>query len=74
MQAVETSVLTGSEAVCENPLCTVRFAEGGMPQSPKRFCKDACLQQASLLRRVAKLYGLPIETAHEVLTKARGGR
>jgi hypothetical protein len=74
MQAVErVSLKDDSETVCRNPLCSTRFPEGGMPQSPKRFCSDACLQQASLIRRVAALL-VPLgkEKAWEALSKIRG--
>jgi hypothetical protein len=74
VHAVESTLKTDSERGCESPLCSVRFAQTGMEISPKRFCCGECRQQASLIRRVAKLYGLPIETVHEVLTKARAGR
>ena len=74
VHAVETALETGSLVVCDSPLCSVQFEQTGMAISPKRFCCDECKQQASFVRRVAELYGLPVETVHEVLTKARGGR
>lgn len=70
MQAVESHVLTGSLAICENPLCAERFPEGGMPQSKKRFCNDACLRTASILRRAGKL--LENETDERVIEILRG--
>lgn len=40
---------------CESPLCSVEFEPSGLPMEPKRFCSDQCKQEASLIRRVAKL-------------------
>jgi hypothetical protein len=75
-QRSDTDTLQAQESLllkaCGNPLCTVRFPEGGMPQSPKRFCGDKCLQVASIIRRAANLYGLDVDAAHKALTKARG--
>jgi hypothetical protein len=70
LQAVESHVLADSLTVCENPLCAERFSEGGMPQSKKRFCNDACLQTASILRRAGKL--LENETDERALEILRG--
>lgn len=70
LQAAESHVLTDSLTLCENPLCAQRFSEGGMPQSKKRFCNDACLQTASILRRAGKL--LENETDERVLEILRG--
>jgi hypothetical protein len=68
LQTVQMHIKTDSGAVCENPLCSARFPEGGMPQSPKRFCCDACGQQASLLRRAAVLLeGLSDDEALRIL-------
>ena len=39
-----------------------------MKIEPKRFCSDQCKQEASLIRRVAALYGLEVEVMHEALT------
>jgi len=72
MQAVETGELTGGQTVCGSPLCSVRFAPGGMPQSRKRFCSDRCLQEASLLRRAARL--LKDMSDEKVLAVMRGQR
>jgi hypothetical protein len=74
LQTVETMENTNSETVCANPLCSARFSEGGMPQSPKRFCSDTCGQKASLLRRVAMLLeSFSPEQAYEILMRARNG-
>jgi hypothetical protein len=70
LQALESHVLTDSLTLCENPLCAERFSEGGMPQSKKRFCNDACLQTASILRRAGKL--LENETDERVIEILRG--
>jgi hypothetical protein len=68
VHAVETASLTGHLPVCENPLCDVRFPQTGMEISPKRFHSDRCKQEASLIRRVAKLLrGFSDEKILEVL-------
>ena len=72
VHAVEMASLKDSETVCESPLCDNQFPQTGLRIEPRRFCSDRCRQQASLIRRVAKLYGLSPQTMHEVLTKARG--
>ena len=69
-QVAESHVLTDSLTLCENPLCAERFPEGGMPQSKKRFCNDACLRTASILRRAGKL--LENETDERVIEILRG--
>jgi hypothetical protein len=70
LQVAESHVLTDSLTLCENPSCAERFSEGGMPQSKKRFCNDACLQTASILRRAGKL--LENETDQRALAILRG--
>jgi hypothetical protein len=68
LQDVKTPVLKESETVCESPLCDVSFPESGLPCKPKRFCSDDCAQQASLIRRVRKLFeGIDDERALEIL-------
>jgi len=58
----------GSEIVCANPLCSAIFKPGGVANSPKRFCGDPCKQQASILRRAAKLLdALPDDQAIGIL-------
>jgi hypothetical protein len=72
VHAVKTVEVTGSEGVCESPLCDVRFPQTGLKIEPRRFCCGECRQQASLLRRVAILLeGFSPEAAHEILTRAR---
>jgi hypothetical protein len=70
LQDVETASLIDSETVCESPLCDVSFPESGLPCKPKRFCSDECAQQASVIRRTAKL--LENETDERVLEILRG--
>ncbi len=53
---------------CSNPLCSNTVSP---TREWQRYCSDACLQRASLIRRVANLYGLSVETVHEILTKVR---
>jgi len=53
---------------CESLLCSVAFEPSGLKMEPKRFCSDRCKQEASLIRRVAALYGLEVEVMHEALT------
>ncbi len=45
----------GSERVCANPICSVRFERSGLTIEPKRYCSDQCRQQASILKRAARL-------------------
>ena len=72
VHAVETLEMTGSGEVCESPLCDVRFPQTGLKIEPRRFCCDECRQQASLIRRVAKLLeGL---TDDEALRFLRGAK
>ena len=68
VHAVETVEMTGSETVCESPVCDVRFPQTGLKMEPRRFCCGTCRQQASLIRRVAKLLeGLTDDEALRVL-------
>jgi hypothetical protein len=68
VHAVETVEITVSEAVCESPLCDLRFPQTGLKIEPRRFCCGECRQQASLIRRVAALLeGLPDDEALRVL-------
>ena len=55
-----------------NALCTNRVEplEIGLRRTEKRYCTDDCRQQASLIRRVAKL--LENETDERVLEIIRG--
>jgi len=53
---------------CASPLCSVEFEPSGLAIKPRRFCSDQCKQEASLIRGVAKLYGLEIAQMHEALT------
>jgi len=55
VHAVETARETDSEALCENPVCAVRFPQTGLKMEPRRFCSDGCRQQASVIRRAARL-------------------
>ena len=55
VHAVEMASSLDSETVCENPLCDVRFQQTGLAISPKRFCCDECKQQASIIKRAARL-------------------
>jgi len=68
VHALETASPQASEIVCGNPLCSTTFKPGGVANSPKRFCGDPCKQQASILRRAAKLLeGLPNDQAIRTL-------
>jgi len=72
VHAGKTPFPAGSEIVCGNPLCSVTFTPSGIAASPKRFCAPSCKQQASLLRRAAKLLeALPDEQAIEILRRMR---
>ena len=70
VHAVETAELRGSALICESPLCDVRFEQTGLEIEPRRFCCGECRQQASLIRRVAKL--LENETDERALEILRG--
>jgi len=75
VHTVETTLTTDSETVCESPLCDVRFPQTGLKIEPRRFCCDDCRQEASLIRRVAKLLeGLSDERALEILRQKGGSR
>jgi hypothetical protein len=67
VHAVETALLQ----VCENPLCTVEFPEGGLKIEPRRYCSPKCRQQASLIRRTAALLNALADA--EVLKIVRDG-
>jgi hypothetical protein len=68
VHAVETPFPKPSEVVCGNPLCSTTFKPGGVANSPKRFCSNLCKQQASILRRAAKLLdALPDDQAIRIL-------
>lgn len=64
------TVETPSLRVCESPVCGVEFEQGGIQISPKAYCSDACRMDAYAIRRVAKLYGLSVETLHAALSGA----
>ena len=72
---VPASILDSVHAVetpfpkrCESPLCTVEFQPSGLQMEPKRYCSTQCRQQASLIRRAAKLLQvLPIARQMGVL-------
>jgi hypothetical protein len=68
VHAVETPFPERSEIICANPLCSGTFKPGDVANSPKRFCGDPCKQQASILRRAAKLLdALPDDQAIRIL-------
>jgi hypothetical protein len=70
VHALETPFPAGSEIACGNPLCSASFKPSGIAISPKRFCSDLCKQQASLLRRAAKLLeAFPNDQAIEILRR-----
>src|SRR4030095_13570327 len=70
VHAVGSSKLTGSEPICESPLCDVSFPQTGLEIEPRRFCSSDCRQHASLIRRVRKL--LENETDERALEILRG--
>jgi hypothetical protein len=57
-----------SLSVCENPICRNEYKPTCLPWSTQRFCCDQCKQSASIINRVAKLYGLSVEKVHEFLS------
>jgi hypothetical protein len=68
VHAVETAFPEGPEIACGNPLCSTTFKPGSVANSPKRFCDNPCKQQASILRRAAKLLeALPDNQAIRIL-------
>jgi len=70
VHALETAFPEGSEITCGNPLCSASFKPSGIAISPKRFCSDPCKQQASLLRRVARLLeAFPNDQVIEILRR-----
>ena len=58
---------------CQSPLCSnpVEPIVNGWRRTERRFCCAQCRQDASLIRRVAKLYGLEVQTVHEALEVVR---
>lgn len=59
---------------CHSPICTKRIEackDGHWRRTERFFCSKECKQQASLIRRVAKLYGLSPEEMHRALTHDR---
>jgi hypothetical protein len=72
INAVETPLPMGSEKVCENPLCQVRFLPAGMAISPKKFCSESCRMNAWILKRAATLLaGIPDQDALEIMRGQR---
>src|SRR4030095_1669120 len=71
VNAVEASLRSDSERVCDSPLCDERFEQTGMAVSPKRFCSNACKMDVWAIRRVADLYGLSVAELHEILRGAK---
>jgi hypothetical protein len=55
VHTVESTLLADSEIVCASPICSIRFEQTGLKIEPKRYCSDQCRQQASIIRRAAKL-------------------
>jgi hypothetical protein len=72
VHAVKSTFLTGSEIVCASPICSVRFEQTGLKIEPKRYCSDQCRQQASIIRRAAKL--LEKVSDREALKILRGSK
>jgi hypothetical protein len=73
VHAIENGKETPSLQACESQLCTVEFRPTCLPWSYQRFCSDACKQQASLIRRAARLLdGLPDEAVLKIIRKASG--
>src|SRR5919106_2312632 len=57
--------------VCENPICRIKYEPTCLPWLKQRCCSDGCKQQASIIRRAAKLFDpLPRLRVLEIL---RGG-
>ena len=54
---------------CENPLCgkAIEPIDNGWRRSERLYCGDPCKQAASLIRRVAALYSLPVAVMHDAL-------
>ena len=52
---------------CESPLCgnALPLLENGWRRTERRFCSDQCKQEASLIRRVAKLVRFPANAVME---------
>jgi hypothetical protein len=69
VHALEMPSAADTEPVCASALCDVRFKEGGIEASPRRYCSDSCKQQASLIRRTAKLFELTEAAMVEMLRK-----
>jgi hypothetical protein len=45
----------GSLTLCDNPLCSVAFEPTCLPWNTQKFCSGVCRQQASIIKRAAKL-------------------
>lgn len=59
-------ISTGS-VKCQFPTCEVRFEPSGLKIKPKLYCCEQCRMDHFALRRIAKVYGLSVEEAHEAL-------
>jgi hypothetical protein len=72
VHTVEIVEITGSGEVCKSPLCDVPFPQTGLKIEPRRFCCGECRQQASIIKRAAKLLkGLSDERVLEIIQGAK---
>ena len=55
VHAVETAFSAEAETLCGSPICLNRFEPGGLSISPRKFCSPKCRQDASVIKRAAKL-------------------
>jgi hypothetical protein len=72
VHAVQSALSTESEAVCASPICLKRFKPGGLRISPRKFCSARCRQNASVIKRAARLLvGAPEKVIIDVLLQSR---
>jgi len=70
VHAIEDGNLAPSRSVCDNPLCRNEYEATCLPWGVQRYCSPRCRQQASLIRRAAKL--LTMLSDEETMTVLRG--
>jgi hypothetical protein len=74
VNALEKAQTGVSLQLCESPVCGVRFKQGGLEISRKRFCSNECKMDAWVLRRAIKLLeGLSDEELLAVMRSRPGG-
>ena len=72
VHAVQSPLSMKSEAVCGSPICLKRFKPSGLSISPRKFCSPQCRQNASVIKRAARLLvGAPEKMIIEILLQSQ---